>query len=152
MSLPCCNCYLSYGRDMAQRYKGPRRQIKIGKSLPLSARHEIAARAAHHGIAFSQYVSDLLAIAAGMPELARELSQAALAIPPDTAQVAPPEWCSPRVPVPVYEAISWASVARGISRPALVAEVCQAHVDARPLPALDTTGTHTQEALFLTSA
>lgn len=81
MSLPCCNCYLSYGRDMAQRYKGPRRQIKIGKSLPLSARHEIAARAAHHGIAFSQYVSDLLAIAAGMPELARELSQAALAIP-----------------------------------------------------------------------
>lgn len=72
MSLPCCNCYLSYGRDMAQRYKGPRRQIKIGKSLPLSARHEIAARAAHHGIAFSQYVSDLLAIAAGMPELAQE--------------------------------------------------------------------------------
>lgn len=136
---------------MAQRWKGPRRQIRLG-SVSCKARHGLAKRAAHHGIAFSQYVSDLLAIAVGMPELAREINQATLDIVDTAAEahnVEPPQWGTPRVPLPVYEVISQISAARGITAADFVAEVCDAHIDGRPLPAVDVDG---EEELLLTTA
>ena len=136
---------------MAQRFKGPRRQIRLG-SVSCKARRGLAARAAHHGIAFSQYVSDLLAIAVGMPELARELNQATLDFAEtttDAAGIEPPQWGTPRVPLPVYDVICQISATRGINAADFVAEVCDAHIEGRPLPALDAEG---EEALLLTTA
>jgi hypothetical protein len=136
---------------MAQRFKGPRRQIRLG-SVSCKARRGLAARAAHHGIAFSQYVSDLLAIAVGMPELARELNQATLDFAetaPGADNIEPPQWGTPRVPLPVYDVICQISATRGINAADFVAEVCDAHIEGRPLPAVDTEG---EEALLLTTA
>jgi hypothetical protein len=106
---------------------------------PMSCRtrSELAARAAHHGIAFSQYVSDILALAVGLPELARELNQATLALTEATTNtrgVEPPVWGTPRVPLPVYNLIREISSARQITAAQFVSEVCDAHVEGRPLP------------------
>jgi hypothetical protein len=110
---------------------------------PLSGRtrSELAARAAHHGIAFSQYVSDILAFAVGLPELARELNQATLApteATPNTCGVEPPVWGTPRVPLPVYNLIREISAARGIKAAQFVCDVCDAHVAGRSLPDITT--------------
>ena len=135
---------------MAQRSKGPRRQIWID---PLSTvtRRELAVRAAHQGIAFSQYISDVLAFAVGLPEFALALNQTALDVIeiPHREDIEPPVFGTPRVPLPVYEVISQISAARGITAADFVAEVCDAHIDGRPLPAVDVDG---EEELLLTTA
>lgn len=130
---------------MAQRHKGPRKQI--ASLLDPWVRAVMVGLAERHSISVSQYVADLLAAHIGRRDLIRDLQQTAIPYLDDLDITVDDErLIAPRVPVDVYTIIAAAAARRVISMSQYVAEVCEAHSKGREHQP------DQQEVLLLTSA
>ncbi|MBE5502707.1 Uncharacterised protein [Mycobacteroides abscessus subsp. abscessus] len=131
---------------MAQRHKGPRKQI--ASLLDPRVRAVMVALAERHTLSVSQYIADLLAAHVGRPDLVRDLRQTTIPYLDDLNVVVDDDRnVGPRVHIDVYQVIAKAAADRGISMSQYVSAVCDAHVAGRELPTANQ-----QEVLLLTSA